>query len=403
MGLIDRKIGSVEDGILDLGQRKIGLVLSQSEMTLLQGADMVADSLPMTIVTIDADAAISEAVTASASIICLELNPGSPASMERIRRIRQDRPELPVIVAVRDADVALVRALLKTGVSDVVDLPLSIRQLTESIGEILARDQQATLKDSPLDQRHGKLISVVKSIGGVGATNVAVHLAHSIADGLGAQRACLFDLDVQFGNAATYLGASGQPSLSELLEGGNRVDGDFLQTIASTLSDGLRFVPAPPEIGPLEGIDDAQLQRILKMARAEFDYVVADMPANWANWTLSVVAQSDLVILVVNLTIASLRQGKRQLHLLRSQGVDSAKIVVLVNRVEQRLFKTIDLEDAAKALGHPVKLSVHNDYASMSAANNQGVIVNELNRKSKVVRDFKAIAEQLPSLIAQRD
>jgi pilus assembly protein CpaE len=127
------------------------------------------------------------------------------------------------------------------------------------------------------------------------------------------------------------------------------------------------------------------------------------MPANWANWTLSVVAQSDLVILVVNLTIASLRQGTRQLHLLRSQGVDSAKIVVLVNRVEQRLFKTIDLEDAAKALGHPVKLSVHNDYASMSAANNQGVIVNELNRKSKVVRDFKAIAEQLPSLIAQRD
>lgn len=403
MGLIERKIGSVEDGVLDLAQRKIGLVLSRSEMALVQDADMVADSLPMTVTPIEADAAIPESVIRAASILCLEVKPGSPASMERIRAIRQDRPELPVIAAVRDADVALVRALLKTGVSDVVELPLSIRQLTESIGEILASGKQAALKDPLQDQRLGKLISVVKSIGGVGATNVAVHLATSIAGNAGAGRACLFDLDVQFGNAATYLGASGQPSLSELLQGGNRVDGDFLQTVASTLSSGLRFVPSPPEIGPLEAIEDAQLQRILKTARAEFDYVVTDMPANWANWTLSVVAQSDLIILVVNLTIASLRQGRRQLHLLRSQGIAPAKIVVLVNRVEQRLFKTIDLEDAAKALGHPVSLSVHNDYASMSAANNQGMIVNELNRKSKVVRDFKAIAEALPSLIAQRD
>src|ERR1044072_3950731 len=191
MGLIERKIGSVEEGILDLAQRKIGLVLSQSEMALVD-VDMVADSLPMTVTPIEADAAIPESVIRAASILCLEVKPGSPASMDRIRALRQDRPELPVIAAVRDADVALVRALLKTGVSDVVELPLSIRQLTESIGEILASGKQAALKDPLQAQRLGELISVVKSIGGVGATNVAVHLATSIAGNAGAGRACLF-------------------------------------------------------------------------------------------------------------------------------------------------------------------------------------------------------------------
>lgn len=404
MGLIDSKVLSVEGAVSDLGQRKIGLVLSHAEMALvLRDSDVVARSLPLTTVTLDTDSAIPGSVIGPNSILCLEVQSGSTASLDRIRHIRQHRPELPVIAAVRDADVALVRALLKTGVCDVIELPLSIRQLTESIGEVLARGDHAPGKNPLHDQRHGKLISVVKSIGGVGATNVAVHLATAMTGGLGTDRACLFDLDVQFGNAATYLGISGQPSLSELLEGGNRVDGDFLQTVASTLPSGLRFVPAPPEIGPLESIDDAQLQRVLKTARMNFEYVVTDMPANWANWTLSVVAQSDLVILVVNLTIASLRQGRRQLHLLRSQGIDPGRIAVLVNRVEQRLFRSIDLEDAARALGHSVKLSVHNDYATMSAANNQGMIVEELNRKSKVVRDFKAIAEALPSLIAKRD
>ena len=398
MGLIDQNALSMENGLLDLSHHQIAIVLSPAEAAQAGQPLSGGAGMPAVVTMLEADAPLGHGLLESAAILCLEVRSGSPLSIERIARVRADHPRLPVIALVRDADLVLVRALLRQGVHDVVQLPLAMGQLTESIGEILAELKSA----SPARVRNGQFISVVKSIGGVGATNIAVNLASALAQQPDS-RACLFDLDVQFGNAATYLGAPAQPSLTDLLDGGARVDGDFLNTITSTLSTGLKFVPAPQEIGPLESIDDQQLQRILQTARGEFDYVVADMPANWSNWTLSAVARSDLIILVVNLTIASLRQGKRQLQLLLSQGIERSRIVVLANRVEQRLFKPIDLDDAGKALGFPITLSVHNDYALMSTANNQGVIAGELNRKAKVSRDFVRIAETIPTLLPRKD
>lgn len=389
---------SMEEGLLDLSHNQIAIVLSAEEAA---GAGRIAaagDGMSAVVSVLEAEAPLNPALVENAAILCLEVRSGSPLSIERIARVRADHPRLPVIALVRDADLVLVRALLRQGVRDVVQLPLSPSQLTESISETLAEMKTS----APMHVRHGRLISVVKSIGGVGATNVAVNLASALAQQDGAS-ACLFDLDVQFGNAATYLGAPAQPSLTDLLDGGARVDGDFLNTVTAKLPSGLGFVPAPQDIGPLEAIDDIQLQRILQTARGEFDYVVADMPANWANWTLSAVARSDLIVLVVNLTIASLRQGKRQLQLLLGQGIERSRIVVLANRIEQRLFKPIDLEDAGKALGFPITLSVHNDYALMSAANNQGVIAGDFNRKAKVSRDFVRIAESVSSMLPRKE
>lgn len=389
---------SMEEGLLDLSHNQIAIVLSAEEAA---GAGRIAaagDGMSAVVSVLEAEEPLNPALVENAAILCLEVRSGSPLSIERIARVRADHPRLPVIALVRDADLVLVRALLRQGVRDVVQLPLSPSQLTESISETLAEMKTS----APMHVRHGRLISVVKSIGGVGATNVAVNLASALAQQDGTS-ACLFDLDVQFGNAATYLGAPAQPSLTDLLDGGARVDGDFLNTVTAKLPSGLGFVPAPQDIGPLEAIDDIQLQRILQTARGEFDYVVADMPANWANWTLSAVARSDLIVLVVNLTIASLRQGKRQLQLLLGQGIERSRIVVLANRIEQRLFKPIDLEDAGKALGFPITLSVHNDYALMSAANNQGVIAGDFNRKAKVSRDFVRIAESVSSMLPRKE
>ena len=393
VGRIDHNLEPTKEEILDLSEYKIEIVLSDAEIAALNPVDSAASKLTVSINPLDLASPIPVELAQGASVLCVEVDPQSRQSVARIAALRAEQPDLPIIALVREADLSLVRALLRQGVNDVIELPLSIAQLTESVSDLVANRKGQTPRNS---RKVGRLISVVKSIGGVGATNVAVNLASTLASE-GDQRACLFDLDVQFGNAATYLGAAAEPSLTELLDGGARIDGDFLRTVMSVVAGGARFVPAPAEILPIEAIDEAQLRHVLQTARGEFEFVVADLPANWANWTLSVVSQSDLIILVVELSVGSLRQGKRQLQLLKAQGVESARIAILVNRVEQRLFKTIGLDDAAKVLGHPVQFHVHNDYPLMSAANNQGVVVADLNKRSKIARDFartaKAVSE----------
>jgi pilus assembly protein CpaE len=235
----------------------------------------------------------------------------------------------------------------------------------------------------------------MKSIGGVGATTIATHLANELAARNSGRGVCVLDLDLQFGDAASYLGLSNQLSIADLLEAGTRIDGELLRSVVTTTPQGLNVIAAPADMMPIEAVNADQILRIIDLARQEFDFVVIDLPTNWTNWALSLVARSTAIFLIVELSVGSLRQAKRQLQLLDNQGIRGDHINIVANRVEKRLFRTIDLESAAQALGHPVELSIHNDYPLVRAAHDQGVLIQQIRAKSKIVGD---IANFLPRL-----
>src|SRR3546814_9027667 len=113
---------------------------------------------------------------------------------------------------------------------------------------------------------------------------------------------------------------------------GSRVDNELLRTVTVETSTGLRVVTAPAEIMPIEAVNADQVFRIVELAQRGFDTVYLDLPGNWTNWSMSLVARSQVVFLVCELTIASLRQARRQISLLRDQDIDPARIHVIANR-----------------------------------------------------------------------
>ncbi len=391
MGFSEQLHALPEDWVLDLDRHSVLLVLSEAEMSAAQLDAVDAGSMPILLNTLAVDAEIPAPTLASASMLVLEVSPGYPASLERLAAVRDLYPQLPVIAAVRDANLPLVRTLLKQGVRDVVGLPLPHAELVEILKEISA-ELQAELSS---DVAQGQLVTIMKSIGGVGATTVATHLASELAARNTGRGVCVFDLDLQFGDAASYLGLSNQLSIADLLEAGSRIDGDLLRSVVSTTPQGLNVIAAPADMMPIEAVNADQILRIIDLARQEYDYVVIDLPTNWTNWALSLVARSTAIFLIVELSVASLRQAKRQLQLLANQGISGSHINIVANRVEKRMFRTIDLDSAAQALGHPVELSIHNDYPLVRAAHDQGVLIQQIRAKSKIVGD---IANFLPRL-----
>jgi pilus assembly protein CpaE len=321
----------------------------------------------------------------------VEIKPDLPASHQRFRALRQLYPELPVIAAIRNADLTLVRTLVKEGVRDIVGLPLSHSELAKIVAEVCQELEVRT----GAEVHQGQLVSVLKSIGGVGATTVATHLASELAGRNDSRGVCLIDLDLQFGNAAAYLGLSAQLSIADLIAAGSRIDSALLKSVASKSDNGLNVIAAPMDIVPIESVNADQIMRIIDLARAEYDHVILDLPTNWTNWTLSLVAISDAIFLVAELSVASLRQAKRQLQLLDSQNIAGQHINVVANRVEKRLFRTIDLDSAAQALGHPIELSIHNDYPLVRAAHDQGVLIRAIRAKSKIAGDIENLLPRL--------
>ena len=349
----------------------------------------------LSLLALGLDERIPGAVLQRASCIIVEVDPASPASLDRLETIRAEAPRLPRIAAIANASVALVRTLIKQGVADVVSLPFDADELLQasiSAAEDENRPVRVVGKTAPV-------IAVVRAVGGTGATTIATHLANELGESAGAERgACLVDLDIQYGAASGMIGLSPRRNLHDLLVAGERMDGSFLRAVAIEHSPHLSVISAPDEIVPLETIETDYLLKVIDIAKAEYDYVVLDMPSNWTSWNLSTVLAADEILMVVELNVASLRQAKRRIDLFRSFGVDPRKISIVVNRVEKKLFRTIGLDDVAKTLRQDVLVGITRETDLLTTAQDQGVFARQVQRKSK----FGADIAHLASLVVER-
>jgi len=245
-----------------------------------------------------------EEISAAAAAV-VQVDPDTPSSIKRFQKLSQT-VSTPLIAAAYDPPLALVRSLVRCGAHDVVPLPLNIEDLEASLAPVA---DELSNRHSAVGTANAKVVSVIKSVGGVGATAMVSQLAIRFAANEAAhgRGACLIDLDVQFGDVAFQLGLQPKLSLADLLEAGARLDGSLVRATTTEHQSGLRVIAAPPEMMPLEGISSEHLTQIVDLATREFGTVFVDLPTNWTNWSLSLVARSDLVLLVTELSVAHQR------------------------------------------------------------------------------------------------
>lgn len=331
---------------------------------------------------------------AQASVLVLHVDPAVVPSMKRIAQVRSLRPDLPTIVALESTDIGLVRTLLRQGVSDVIGLPLQPEELLQAalaVSETNAAPDKANAGLAPL-------IAVARALGGGGATTLVTHLAAALAADGQNRRVCIVDLDIQFGRVAEVLGLQPRRTLADLLEAHTRVDDAFLKSVATAHASGVDVIAAPQDIVPLEAIDVEKLRRTLEIARREYDYVFVDTPSNLTHWSLSLLSEAQGVLMVVEQSLASLRQARRRLDLFDSVGIDRQMVSVIVNRVERRLFSTISLSDVAHALNHDVLCGLQLDLQNIGLAQDQGLLVGDVRSKSPYAADIR----KLTGMIQQR-
>ena len=358
------------------------------ELRSSSGAGWISDAQ---FISLQPDEPIEGNTLDATGVVLFEVDPASPASMDRIRNIRRMHPEMPQIVAMRDVDMRLVRTLIREGVADVVELPFNAEEILQTVIAVLETHAGSVGKDVAL----APLIAVTKPIGGAGATTIASHLAAELASEPGEPTVCLFDLDIQSGRICEVFGVSPRRTLTDLLEAGTRLDASMLDTVAERHECGVDLIAAPNEIIPIEALKSEDLARVLDLARAEYDYVVLDMPSGLTNWGLAILAKADSIVMLVEQSLPSLRQARRRLDLFKNLGLDHRLVSVVVNRVEKKLFKSIGIDDVEEALGRPVTAKLARDTQTLEAAQDRGVLAGHIRRKSPFVADVAALADAI--------
>lgn len=324
-----------------------------------------------------------------AAAVVVQVDPGSPASVKRFEQLAL-AIEVPLIAAAYDPPLALVRSLVRAGAHDVVPLPLSVDDLEASLAPMRAQSAQ---RQKSADTRRAKLVVVIKSVGGCGATALLSQLALRFAqqEAEHGRETCLIDLDLQFGDIAFQLGLQPRLSMADLLEAGARLDGALLRSTTTRHATGLSVIGAPADMIPLEGLSSDQMIEIVDLAAREFGTVFIDLPANWTNWSLSLVARADVVLLVTELTIAGINGAKRQLNLLRSQELDALDVKLIVNRFDKGMARAIRPADVREALGMDIAYTIANDFVLVRSAIERGVPIDEIKRKSGLSKDLAAL------------
>lgn len=397
MGIIQLSDAAGSSWAIRRSGTAVEIVLSHDELVAGEFGESELAGFTLDMTELDAITPVPAEVVKRAQVLIVEVRPDQPGSLRRLASLREAHPKLSIVAAVRDTSISSVRVLLHSGISDVLALPLRQHELTAVLEQLRGELTRSAEASAPT----GKTVAVIKSVGGVGATALLTQVASLYAEREApkGRQASLFDLDLQSGNAATYLGVTPAITIAELFEAGSRADTAVLRAVATEHATGLRVFAAPDEMMPLESVDTDQICDIVQMAAREYGTVFIDLPSDWTNWSLSLVARSHIVFLVVELTIASLRQAQRQLAMLDKLGIDPATIQIVVNRVEKRLFKQIDLRDAAETLGRPVSFSVTGDFALMNTALNRGTMLRDIQRKNPIDRDLAKMMDGIDMLL----
>jgi len=129
-------------------------------------------------------------------------------------------------------------------------------------------------------------------------------------------------------------------------------------------------------------------------ASREYELTLIDLPLLWTHWTHAALRASSLIILVVELTVPSLRQGRRQIEMLRQEELDDIPLLVVANRMTGGLFgrRGLSLKAAMTALGRKVDHAIPSS-AAMQAAGEAGVPLSEVSGGKSLEKKLLAMME----------
>ena len=330
-------------------------------------------------------------------ILIVGVSAGSAAEVDAVcRRLQATSPGRRVVIALRDADVDTTRRLARAGAADVLPAPVGEPVLALSLERLLTHE---TSRPEP-QGRSGEVVAFLKAGGGVGAkTTLAVQAATMLASRRDGE-VCLADLDLQFGVAALYLDLVEAVTVTDVLaSGGALAEAAFVGALGTHRS-GARILAAPRVMAPLDALSAPLADALLGGLRRNFALTLLDMPSAWTAWTNQALHSADRIVLVTQLSVPHIHLAKRQLDVLRMQGLADRPVVLVCNAASAEQLAVLSLKAAERALGLPFDIVVPEDRRTLFAAINQGVEISTIRAGTKVEKAISLLADRLAGTVA---
>ncbi|MDO1580654.1 AAA family ATPase [Rhizobium oryzicola] len=287
-----------------------------------------------------------------------------------------------VIIIGRHNDIALYRELIRNGISEYLVAPVKMADLLSSIASIFV-DPEA----EPL----GRSIAFIGAKGGVGSSTVAHNCAFGISS-LFSTETILADLDLAYGTANIDFDQDPAQGIAEAVFAPERLDEVFLDRLLTKCSEHLSLLAAPSMLDRTYDFEGRAFQPVIEILQRSAPVAVLDVPHAWSEWTRSVLAEADEVVITAVPDLANLRNAKNLLDALKKLRPNDRPPHLVLNQVGMPKRPEITPADFAEPLELEPIAIIPFDGAIFGNAANSGRMISEIDAKGPIAETFSQLA-----------
>lgn len=355
---------------------------------------------------IDEPALLAQAIEHfPAELLLIHLDPAPGPMMDVVAPlIEANKEKISAVAMTDDRDAELVMRAMRVGMKEFLWKPFPPEKLRDILQRIAS--------EGPVGGRTlGRLISIVATGGGLGATQLATNLAVELAQletwngatpGGRRPSVAVVDLDFRFGQVGMQLDAAPTYTIADLCETAAAIDHQMIERAMFKHSTGVHVLARPAELSAAERISAGHCAGAVAALQEQYDFVVADMPSRFDASARAIFDMADTYLLVLQLLVPSVRGADRMLRELALTGYSANRVKLVCNRVG-RDSGYLEQEDVETTLKRKMDFVLPDDWKTSANAVNMGVPLLLHAPRSKLRVAYRTIAQGLAGDGAQSD
>jgi pilus assembly protein CpaE len=328
-------------------------------------------------------------------VVVLGPSCGSSEGLAEAASLLQGQSGIATILVTDELSTDLLQTALRSGVKDVLAMPVDAEQLLAAIDRVAVTLAPAAAPsgdiggDAPSGEL-GRVVTVFSTKGGAGKSVIAANLAVVLAR-RSDKPVVLVDADLQFGDVAVMLKLAPQHTIVDAVGSLDRLDATLLQQLMLRHEpSGLWILPAPLEPSFADQISAGEMTRIIEILRSFCGHVVIDTPAYFNEVVLGLIEGSDDVLLVAGMDIPNIKNVKIGLQTLRLLNVPTSKLHLILNRANSKV--KLDVSEVERTLQIKAESLIPSDVVVPQSVNKGTPVVLDAP-KSGVAKSIEQLAD----------
>jgi len=324
-------------------------------------------------------------------IVLMDINMPIMNGLEATEIVTDKFPEVSVVIMSVQSDSEYLKSAMFAGASGYIIKPINYDELVETIVATYNKNKERKMQyvHEREVEREGRVFSFYSFKGGVGKSILALNSA-VILSKYQKKKTLLLDMDLSFGDIALLLNQHLEKTIIDLVDDDRMEEYGEIEPYLYQHNENLDILFAPKNPESAEYINKDILQKIMEKVRSHYDVIVVDTGVNFDETTLYLLDCSEMIFLVSSMEMASLKNTKTGMRVMKSLNYGNDKVKIVVNETSEKFG--ITKKDMEGVFDNKIFLYVPEDMKTVRLSVNKGEPICDIT-KNKGLKFTKALMD----------